>query len=185
MISGTASHCVYFGLSISSGSYDGKQDDVRGLNPVAFTYLHKQRICNRDSLSPFFFVHWKIQSSFRKSRKISFKLYGTRFTASISIQKEQTPIRDAYSTPPINRGNRNGATEVGNFLTWKSNQPLGIPQDLKSVLQDFTIAFMIDQPKDVITYGVSYFQNLKVMRSAVIDRSQRRSEGMFVSIDYR
>lgn len=53
-----------------------------------------------------------------------------------------------------------------------SSRRIQVPDELKEVLLQFSIAFLVEQPPDVIDYAVEYFTKLQADRpSAITDQS--------------
>uniref|UniRef100_A0A0A9XJ45 cAMP-dependent protein kinase type II regulatory subunit n=1 Tax=Lygus hesperus TaxID=30085 RepID=A0A0A9XJ45_LYGHE len=49
-------------------------------------------------------------------------------------------------------------------------EPLDVPFEFKSILQDFTIQFLIDRPADIVNFGATYFNDLRQRRQSIIEK---------------
>lgn len=52
-------------------------------------------------------------------------------------------------------------------MSSESSRRIQVPEKLKEVLLQFSIAFLVEQPPDVIDYAVEYFSKLQAERPSV------------------
>lgn len=67
-----------------------------------------------------------------------------------------------------------------------ANQRIQVPDDLREVLLEFTISYLLEQPADVVNYAADYFTRLRESRTVVQNLPAQRSgdgEGVPTSPD--
>lgn len=53
-------------------------------------------------------------------------------------------------------------------MSVKQGQRVQVPDALREVLLEFTIAYLLEQPADVVSYAADYFQRLRDTRTAAL-----------------
>lgn len=48
-------------------------------------------------------------------------------------------------------------------------QRVQVPDELREVLLEFTINYLLEQPGDIVNYAVDYFSRLRETRTAAVD----------------
>ncbi|EDV37986.1 uncharacterized protein Dana_GF13729, isoform A [Drosophila ananassae] len=62
-----------------------------------------------------------------------------------------------------------------------SSRRIQVPDELKEVLLQFSIAFLVEQPPDVIDYAVEYFTKLQADRPSVLNTDQSTDDQVSVN----
>ena len=53
----------------------------------------------------------------------------------------------------------------------RNTSRVAVPDDLRDILLEFTISYLIEQPGDIIDYAVDFFTRLKENRNNQLNRS--------------
>jgi cAMP-dependent protein kinase regulator len=57
---------------------------------------------------------------------------------------------------------------------------LNVPDELREMLLDFTIGYLLDQPSDIVDYAIEFFDKLKKSKLSAV---QQQSQGDFSDED--